>query len=94
MGALGFAGEGEQQAFMLRVGVLVAREEFNVSYIISVSCGSHILFFGMANISLSCHVLGVQSLPLAGGVGGARYSRRNNKRFLGQNATLNATFLM
>ena len=27
----------------------------------------------MANISLSCHVLGVQSLPLAGGVGGARY---------------------
>ena len=28
----------------------------------------------MANISLSCHVLGVQSLPLAGGVGGARYT--------------------
>ena len=32
----------------------------------------------MANISLSCHVLGVQSLPLggplAGAVGGARYT--------------------
>ena len=75
MGALRVAGEGEQQAFRLRVGVLVAREEFNVSYIISVSClGAHSLFFGMANISLSCHVLGVQSLPLAGGVGGARYT--------------------
>ena len=81
LGALRVAGEGEQQAFRLRVGVLVAREEnlciLHYIYINYLSPWVKVAKVGRATISMQlcpCHVW-VALLPLAGAAGGARYKR-------------------